>query len=64
MYDIKQIKQYIADKNKEAINWLMTEYNLEITDGKLVAKDKEKANYWKGFWNQRQQARKILLNNL
>lgn len=64
MYDINQIKQYIKDKNTEAVKWLMAEHNLVVEAGKLVTADKVKGQYWKGFWNQRQQARKILLNSL
>lgn len=64
MYELANLKKYITEKNKEAIKWIMEKHNLIVRDGKLIAHDKEKANYWKGFWNQRQQARKILLNSL
>lgn len=62
-YDIGKISQYIENKDVVAIKWLMKEHNLKVVDGKLVA-DKKDAKKYKDFWNQRQQARKILLNSL
>ena len=62
-YEIGKLKKYIEEKNTEAVKWLMTEHNLKLVDGKLVPGDIKKAKYWKDFWNQRQQARKILLED-
>jgi hypothetical protein len=64
MYDIKDLKGFIKSGNKVAVKWLMNAHSLIVKDGKLVAQDKSSADYYKGFWHQRQQARKILLNSL
>lgn len=63
MYDIKDLSKYIEKKDTTAIKALMKEHNLKVVDGKLKAVDKEQADFNEGFWNQRQQARKILLNS-
>jgi DNA polymerase elongation subunit (family B) len=50
-----------------AIRAFMTEHGLVIRDGKVVPQDAEAVKKLKAlsqFWNQRQQARKILLNSL
>jgi DNA polymerase elongation subunit (family B) len=48
---------------KDAEAAFVQEVNLPLT-GDLTPEQKELCIYWEGFWNQRQQARKILLNSL
>lgn len=62
MYELKDLKKHIETGNSEAVKWLMTEFDLVEVNGKLTARDSEKAKEQTVFWNQRQQARKILLN--
>lgn len=63
-YDLGKIQSMVAKGDKEAIEHLMHEHTLVLKDGKLIPGDVKKAKYFKDFWNQRQQARKILLNSL
>lgn len=60
--DILDLKTAIKDKNVDLIRRIMNFFDLEARSGYLVAKDVEKAKTLTAFWNQRQQARKILLN--
>ena len=56
-----------ANKTLENIKVLkdtMEKYNLHVVDGKIVPKNKKEYSDYVTFWNQRQQARKILLNSL
>lgn len=61
--DIRVLPNLIKEGNADVILALINEHDLQIVDGKLKA-DKAKAAFNEGFWNQRQQARKILLNSL
>lgn len=63
-YDVSKIQDLIKAGNVSELASLMREHDLQIVDGKIVAKSKEVAEFQEGFWNQRQQARKILLNSL
>lgn len=61
------MKKIIADRDVKALADFARANNLVLKDGKLVARDDEakgKLNEKVGFWDQRQQARKILLNSL
>lgn len=62
--DIDKIGNEVKNQNYEYIIELLQNGYLSIINGNIIYFDKEKAEYWKGFWNQRQQARKILLNSL
>lgn len=63
-YDLCKLEEYIENENVDAINYLMQLHDLTIKDGKIIANIKEQASEKVTFWNQRQQARKILLNSL
>jgi DNA polymerase elongation subunit (family B) len=51
-------------KDAKVVAQVMVNHNFVIEDGRITANDEKDAKYWKTFWNQRQQARKILLNSL
>lgn len=58
------LDELIKRRDVPAIKAYMAENNLIVRDGKIVPKDEEavsKLQYLSSFWNQRQQARKILL---
>ena len=63
MYQLEELTEYIKDKNVEAIKYLLENTSLKVVDGKFVM-DKKEGKDQETFWNQRQQARKILLNSL
>lgn len=65
-YNIEQLHQYVADENVAALKYLIKEGYAKVKDGKLFStgKDKNAIIFSAGFWKQRQQARKILLNSL
>lgn len=61
------IKKLIEENNAAAIAQFCRDNNLVIRDGKIVPRDEDAIAACKeqvGFWDQRQQARKILLNSL
>lgn len=64
IFSLKHLKTLIADKNISAIKEYMTLHNLKIEDGKIVPVDKAEYKAKFVFWDQRQHARKILLNSL
>lgn len=51
-------------KDAKVVAQVMVNHGFVIEDGRIKATNEADANYWKTFWNQRQQARKILLNSL
>lgn len=63
-YQIENLQIYIDNGDVESIKKMMEIHNLKIENGKFVPKDIKNGEYWIIFWNQRQQARKILLNNI
>jgi hypothetical protein len=60
--EIEKLGQLIEAGDASAIAELMSEHGLELQDGKIVAIEEKRE--WVagqiGFWDQRQQARKIL----
>ncbi len=59
------INQAIKEKNIDFISKFIKEYDLKIVDGRLVPNGNTSViKEMVVFWNQRQQARKILLNSL
>jgi hypothetical protein len=61
------LKDMIAGRDVAGIKAFMAEHDLVVSGGRIVARDdtsKAKMKALSGFWNQRQQARKILLNSL
>lgn len=64
---MKFISQLLRDGEYDAVKHLMGEYNLTIKDGRIIPAtefDLIRYGQLESFWNQRQQARKILLNSL
>lgn len=64
---MEPIKDVIATRNVEKIKAFMEEHDLILLGSKIVPRDgaaKAKLMMSADFWNQRQQARKILLNSL
>lgn len=61
-YDILDLKKAISEKKTEAVIAIMKQFKLHVVDGVIKAIDPDHAKFMTGFWNQRQQARKILLN--
>jgi DNA polymerase elongation subunit (family B) len=66
MCQISELHVYIKEKNATAIKKLIKNKLAYIKDGKLFATDeaKDDIKFNSMFWDQRQQARKILLNSL
>jgi len=62
--DVGKFMKALYSKNAELIADYMVTLNFRLADGNIYAVDKVDAKYWNSFWNQRQQARKILLNSL
>ena len=60
----KEIHDSFSAKDITKLKRILLDYNLKIVDGKIVPKDKEEYLEYVQFWNQRQQATKILLNSL
>lgn len=61
---IDNLKANKTTENIKVLKDIMERYNLHIVDGKIVPKNKKEYSDYVTFWNQRQQARKILLNSL
>ena len=64
VFAIERLQDYIKEKNVEALKFLKEQYGLIIENGKLKMRDKTEAKNLNEFWDQRQFARKILLNSL
>ena len=64
MYQLEKLNEYIKNNDSVAIKYLMANSGLILKDGKFFIKDKTEGKKQESFWNQRQQARKILLNSL
>lgn len=64
MYDVLNLKKYIEEKNIEGIKYLLDKNQIILKDGKFFTNNKKECKEQETFWNQRQQARKILLNSL
>lgn len=63
----KTLQQLFADRDVEGIKTFMAANDLVVKDGHIVPRDEVSADRLielSKFWNQRQQARKILLNSL
>lgn len=65
-YNIEELEALIASENISELKAFMEKHNLEIKDNKIVPKIEAKEYFVKmaAFWDQRQLARKILLNSL
>lgn len=64
---METLQDLIKARDVEGIRAFMKEHNLVLDGTKIVPKDdvaKKRLTELKSFWNQRQQARKILLNSL
>ena len=63
---LAELPDYIKSKDKDALDFLASDGLIRIEDNKVFieAEATKEANELKVFWNQRQQARKILLNSL
>ncbi len=64
---MKMLQELIKARDVEGIKAFMAEHRLKVEGGKIVPIDSassKKIKDLEGFWNQRQQARKILLNSL
>lgn len=66
MYDVKKLKELVHAKDVPAIRAFMAAHDLVVEGGKIVPRPETRKEYEQQseFWNQRQQARKILLNSL
>lgn len=64
MYFVEDIQTLIKENNVEAIKELIASEKLEIKDGKLVAKVKEKTKELASYWDDIQLIRKIQLNSV
>lgn len=60
----QELQACIDARNVAKLQQLLIDYNLTISDGKIIPKNKEEYSDYVKFWNQRQQATKILLNSL
>jgi hypothetical protein len=61
------LEDLIKSRDIDALKAFMVEHDLVVRDGAIVPRDAAVAkhlNFLVGFWDQRQQARKILLNSL
>ena len=61
------LADWVEKSNLAAIRQCIIEHDLVLENGKLIGRTQEIRDQFKfyiGFWNQRQQARKILLNSL
>lgn len=63
-FSMKELNSLIASKNIDAIKEYMKEHNLKLDNGKIVPVDKAEFKAKNVFWDQRQQARKLMLNSL
>ena len=65
-YDVKKLKELVEQKDVAAIKEFMAKHDLEVVKGRIVPKPAVIAEFKvaAAHWNQRQQARKILLNSL
>ena len=64
---MSKITELLEARDVEGLKALMAEHDLVLRDGKIVPRDdavKAHFKHQKEFWDQRQQARKILLNSL
>lgn len=60
----KDINSFVEKNDKSGLLQYIKDNNLEYVDGVIRHKDVNYAKAQSGFWKQRQQARKILLNSL
>jgi DNA polymerase family B len=60
----KDIFDCFASKDIQKLHTVLDKYNLHIVDGKIIPISSEEYKNYVLFWNQRQQATKILLNSL
>jgi hypothetical protein len=64
---MQTLQELIGARDVAGIKAFMAEHNMVLREGKIVPADdgsRKKLKAVSGFWNQRQQARKILLNSL
>lgn len=64
MINYSELKNIIATKDKTVIANYMKMNDLVLKEGKIVPRDNQYCVEQADFWDQRQQARKILLNSL
>lgn len=66
MYNLEfdKLDEILANGTKEDLNTFMEENNLQIVDGKIVAKDKDQLKEAVMYWDKRQLVKKIVLNSL
>jgi DNA polymerase elongation subunit (family B) len=62
--DVGKFTKALKARDVKLVADLMVTCNFRLENGNIYAADKKDAKYWETFWNQRQQARKILLNSL
>jgi DNA polymerase elongation subunit (family B) len=62
--DIGKFTKALYAKDAGLVADIMVTCNFRLENGNIYSVDKKDAKYWETFWNQRQQARKILLNSL
>lgn len=65
-YNINNLHTYILEKNIDALKWFKKNGDIEVREGRIFATDKSKKKIKDAadYWNQLQQATKILLNSL
>jgi len=65
-YDVSKLKELVQAEDTSAIKEFMAANNLVISKHRIKANEEQTAYYQSrfGFWDQRQLARKILLNSL
>lgn len=63
---LSELPEYVRTKNNDALAELVSQGMIRINDNKVFLEEvaKKEAKGYEMFWNQRQQARKILLNSL
>lgn len=61
---LKKINEFIKSKDVQGLKEYMKEFDLVIENGKIVPKNRKLFKEKVTFWDQRQHARKILLNSL
>jgi hypothetical protein len=65
MYDVKRLQELIHEKNVVELKRFVAQHNLVVEGDRIVPCPEARAEFARlaGFWNQRQAARKILLNS-
>lgn len=64
VYSKEELKKLVADRNSRLLADYMKQHDLILKGNRIIPRNIEEYQSQSVFWNQRQQARKILLNSL